>query len=104
MAVLGVAAAVLIWSCYSDLWMRAGAVWMVIAGFVYAWRWVLSLFVPMFALLIYGRILLAPDIAMYMLTHKVPLVVACLGLMVGITRFRAAKLRREIELLDLMAR
>jgi len=140
---LGLGAAAVIWSWYQDPWMRAGAVWLVIAGFIYAWLWwrqriassvpadlgalatlrfhrrelqrqhsmykglwlwMLPLFVPMFALLIYARILLAPATAMYMLTHKVPLVLAGLALSVGITQYRAAKLRREIELLDLMAR
>ena len=138
---LGVA--VLIWSWYSDPWMRAGGVYLAIAGVVYSWRWrrlampsslpadlgavdtlrfhrrelerqysmhlnlwrwLLPLFAPTFALLIYGRMLLAPGSEMYMLTHKVPLVVAGLVAATLITRWRAAKYRREIELLDLMAK
>jgi hypothetical protein len=142
-SVLGVAVAVLIWSWYPDAWMRAGGVWMAVAGIVYSWiwwrggsasalpadlgaldtlrfhrrelerqramyqglwRWALPLFVPMFALLIYGQMLLSPGNEMYWLTHKVPVVLAGLGVAIGITQFRAAKLRREIELLDLMAK
>jgi hypothetical protein len=142
-ALIALGVAVLIWSWYSDPWMRAGGVYLAIAGVVYSWlwrrlatpaslpadlgavdtlrfhrrelerqhsmhlhlwRWLLPLFAPTFALLIYGQILLSPDSGTYLLTHKVPLVLAGFTVAICITRVRAAKFRREIELLDMMAR
>lgn len=143
MVLVGLAVAVLIWSWYSDAWMRAGGVCLAISGVVYSWtwrrlatpatlpadlgamdtlrfhrrelerqrvvhqhlwRWLLPLFAPTFALLIYGQILLAPGSGMYMLTHKVPLVVAGLAATTWIARSRAARFQREIDMLDLMAK
>jgi hypothetical protein len=142
-AIGGVVVAVLIWSWFPSLWMRAGGVYLALSGFVYTWRWwrlatpatlpadlgamdtlhfhrrelerqhfayqhlwrwLLPLFAPAFGLLIYGQILLAPGSGMYMLTHKVPLILAGMAFTILITRLRAAKLKREIELLDLMAK
>jgi hypothetical protein len=142
-ALIALGVAVLIWSWYSDLWMRAGGVYLAIAGVVYSWRWrrvampaslpadlgavdtlrfhrrelerqhsmhrhlwrwLLPLFAPTFALLIYGQILLSPGSETYMLTHKVPVVLAGFAAAIWVTRSRAAKYRREIELLDLMAK
>jgi hypothetical protein len=141
-SMFGVVAALFIWLTHADAWMRAGAVLLVVASVIYAWRWrvvaapeaapadlgaldtlrfhrrglerqhaayrgswrwVVPLFFPPVASIWYGGLLLS-DAAGMKLAFMIAVPLAGFALGVGITESRAAKLRREIELLDLMAK
>jgi hypothetical protein len=141
-SVFGVVVALWLWLEYVNTWVRTGAVLLVVASLVYAWRWrhlatpstapddlgaldtlrfhrrelerqhsayrgswrwVVPLYLPAVASIYFGMILLSGATGAKLLFM---LVMAAAGFALGFwcTESRAAKLRREIELLDLMAK
>lgn len=70
----------------------------------HAWRWVVPLFVPAWALLVCGQIFHSEATARQAVTFSIPLFVFTIGLVIWKSESRARKLQREIELLDLMVK